>query len=159
MPDSSEKKFTERAKNVSGSSNIIFEEEVKITGDRYTSHSFMEKEMDKVWARVWNIGGWSNEIPESGDYITHEIGRESILMVRQEDNSIKAFHNVCPHRGNRLVHNDNGSSPSFTCTYHGWKFNNSGILVYAQDAEDFPQGNPCGKINLTEIPCEKSSAS
>jgi phenylpropionate dioxygenase-like ring-hydroxylating dioxygenase large terminal subunit len=144
----------EREKIVSGSANVFYDEEVKITGERYTSHSFMEKEMDKVWAKVWNIGGWSNEIPESGDYITHEIGRESILMVRQEDHSIKAFHNVCPHRGNRLVHDDNGSSPSFTCTYHGWKFNNEGILIYAQDEDDFPQGNPCGKINLTEIPCE-----
>ena len=55
----------EREKIVSGSANVFYDEEVKITGERYTSHNFMEKEMDKVWAKVWNIGGWSNEITES----------------------------------------------------------------------------------------------
>ena len=147
MTNFKEENLIERANSVSGSANKVFQEEVKITGDRYTSVDFMEKEMDKMWAKVWNIGGWCNEIPEPGDYITHEIGRESILMVRQEDKSNKAFHNVCPHRGNRLVHSDNGSAADFTCTYHGWKFNQSGTLIYAQDEEDFPQGNPCGKIN------------
>ena len=142
MTNFKEENLIERANSVSGSANKVFQEEVKITGDRYTSVDFMEKEMDKMWAKVWNIGGWCNEIPEPGDYITHEIGRESILMVRQEDKSIKAFHNVCPHRGNRLVHSDNGSAADFTCTYHGWKFNQSGTLIYAQDEEDFPQGNP-----------------
>ena len=66
--------------------------------------------MDKVWAKYGILADGAMKFPSQGDYITHEIGREFILMVRQEDNSIKAFHNVCPHRGNRLVHNDNGSS-------------------------------------------------
>ena len=150
----SEKRLEERSARVSGSANRVYSEDVLITGDRYTSTDFMEKEMDKLWSRVWNIGGWSNEIPKSGDFVTHHIGRESILMVRQTDGSVKAFHNVCPHRGNRLVHNNIGSVPEFTCTYHGWKFDHSGTLIYAQDEEDFPQGNPCGKLTLSEIPCE-----
>ena len=76
-------------------------------------------------------------------------------MVRQEDNSIKAFHNVCPHRGNRLVHNDNGSSPVLHAPIMVWKFNNAGILVYAPGCRRLSsKGNPWEKINLTEIPCE-----
>ncbi len=153
-PLMSEERLSERSKKVSGSSNRVYSEDVLITGDRYTSIDFMEKEMDKLWPRVWNIGGWSNEIPESGDFVTHPLGRESILMVRQTDGSVKAFHNVCPHRGNRLVHSNIGSVPEFTCTYHGWKFDHGGTLIYAQDEEDFPQGNPCGKLTLSEIPCE-----
>jgi phenylpropionate dioxygenase-like ring-hydroxylating dioxygenase large terminal subunit len=114
----------------------------------------MELEMDRLWPRVWNIGGWSNEIPRVGDFVTHQLGRESILMVRQSDGSVKAFHNVCVHRGNRLVYADHGSADRFTCTYHGWQYDHGGNLVHVQDEDDFPQGNPCGKLSLPEIPCE-----
>ena len=71
----------ERQENVSGSSNKIYTEEVKIIGERYTSKDFMEKELSKLWSKVWNIGGWSRELENQGDFITHHIGRESILMV------------------------------------------------------------------------------
>lgn len=144
----------ERQESVSGSSNVVYKDDVLVTGERYTSNAFMELEMDKLWPRVWNIGAWANEIPETGDYVTHQLGRESILMVRQKDLSVKAFHNVCPHRGNRLVYVDSGSSSEFTCTYHGWKFNHEGAVIYAQDEDDFPKGSPCGKLSLSEIPCE-----
>ncbi|NIN10951.1 MAG: Rieske 2Fe-2S domain-containing protein, partial [Xanthomonadales bacterium] len=82
----------------------------------------------------------------------HGIGRESILMVRQSDGSVRAFHNVCPHRGNRLVYADRGSVEHFTCSYHGWQYDRGGSVVQVQDPEDFPQGNPCGKLKLAEIP-------
>ncbi len=49
----------ERQENISGSSNVTYEEEVKITGDRYTSKDFMENELTYLWPKVWNIGGWS----------------------------------------------------------------------------------------------------
>lgn len=125
-----------------------------ITRERYTSQEFMQLELDHVWARVWNIGGRLSEIPEAGDYITHELAKDSIIMARQADGSVRAFHNVCPHRGNRLVYADAGSTETFTCIYHGWKFSPDGTLVEVQDPDDFPQGNPCGKLGLAEIPCE-----
>ena len=146
--------FDERARSVSGSSNRFFSQDALITGERYTSPAFMELEMARLWPRVWNIGGWAAEIPEAGDFITHALGRESILMVRQPDGGVKAFHNVCPHRGNRLVYAEQGSLARFTCTYHGWTYDHGGNLIHVQDAEDFPQGNPCGKVTLSEIPCE-----
>ena len=68
----------ERQENISGSSNVTYEEEVKITGDRYTSKDFMENELTYLWSKVWNIGGWSKELEKEGDFITHNIGRESI---------------------------------------------------------------------------------
>ena len=144
----------ERARFVAGSANRVFPQDALVTGERYTSSAFMELEMDRLWPRVWNIGGWAAEIPKTGDFITHPLGRESILMVRQADGTVKAFHNVCPHRGNRLVHAEQGSLARFTCTYHGWTYDHGGNLIHVQDAEDFPRGNPCGKLTLSEIPCE-----
>ncbi|MGE0668377.1 MAG: SRPBCC family protein [Sphingomonadales bacterium] len=125
-----------------------------IHSEEYTSVAFMEREMDMVWAKVWNVGGIASEIPEPGDYVTHNLGRESILMVRQDDGSVKAFFNVCQHRGNRLVYGRDGAADLFTCVYHGWQFARDGELVNVQDAEDFREGNPCGKLNLVEMPCE-----
>lgn len=142
-------------KILSGTTNRTVPEEVRITGDRYTSREFMELELDHVWARVWNIGGRGAEIPEAGDFIVHSLARDSILMVRQRDGSVRAFHNVCPHRGNRLTQAPEGSVDAFVCSYHGWTFSPDGMLVKVQDEEDFPRGNPCGKLGLPQIPCEE----
>jgi phenylpropionate dioxygenase-like ring-hydroxylating dioxygenase large terminal subunit len=126
----------------------------KITGDRYYSKEFMQKEWDHVWTKVWQIAGIASEIPEPDDFFVYKIGIEEILIVRQEDLTIKAFYNVCPHRGNILVHVEKGFLEKFKCTYHGWTYNTEGVLVDLQDAEDFDGGNPCGKIKLKEVKCE-----
>lgn len=124
-----------------------------ITGDRYVSKAFMELEWEHVWTRTWQIGGRASDLPEPGDFITHEIGRESILMVRQEDGSIRAFYNVCQHRGNRLVQVDAGFVKQIICAYHGWAYSWDGVVRSVQDENDFPQGSPCNKLKLAEIHC------
>jgi len=126
----------------------------KISGERYYSKNFMEKEWDCMWTKVWQIAGWASEIPNSDDFFVYKIRKEEILVVRQKDNSIKAFYNVCPHRGNILVHVENGSLDAFKCTYHGWVYDTQGILRNLQDPEDFDGGNPCGKIRLKEVQCK-----
>ena len=75
----------------------------KLEGYRYTSREFAEQEWEHIWTRVWLLLGREDEMPEPGDWQQEEVGRESILMVRQKDRSIKAFYNICQHRGQRLV--------------------------------------------------------
>jgi phenylpropionate dioxygenase-like ring-hydroxylating dioxygenase large terminal subunit len=82
------------------------------------------------------------------------VGPEEILMVRQKDGSVKAFYNVCQHRGNPLVDGPKGSVKRFVCKYHSWAFMPDGELNFAPDKEDFPDGNPCGKVRLMEVRCE-----
>jgi len=125
-----------------------------IPGDRYSSKEFFEKEWEEMWTKVWLLLGRADEIPEPGDYQMEEVGPESIIMVRQQDGGIKAFFNVCQHRAARLVFNEVDSVEAFICPYHGWRFELDGELTYARDAEDFPEGDPCGKMNLVEIPCD-----
>ena len=126
-----------------------------ITGDRYYSREFMQKEWDQMWTRVWQIGGMAAQLSEPGSVITHAIGQESILMMRDEQGVIRAYYNVCPHRGNRLVNEEEKCGVKrLVCAYHGWTFSLDGKLKHVRDADDFPKGNPIGKVELTEIKCE-----
>jgi len=80
---------------------------------RYYAAEFMQREWARLWPRVWLLAGVTSDIPEPGDFSLFEHGHEEILLVRQEDGSVKAFFNVCPHRGNRVCQVDRGSTSSF----------------------------------------------
>ncbi|MGI9322568.1 MAG: aromatic ring-hydroxylating oxygenase subunit alpha [Pseudomonadales bacterium] len=126
-----------------------------IPGDRYTSRAFMEQEWEGMWTKVWLLLGREAEVPNPGDWQMEEIGPEEVLMVRQKDGSVKAFYNVCQHRGNPLVGEGKGHVlQRFVCKYHSWAWLPDGELNFAPDAEDFPEGNPCGKVRLQELRCE-----
>ncbi|MDA0338918.1 MAG: aromatic ring-hydroxylating dioxygenase subunit alpha [Proteobacteria bacterium] len=126
----------------------------KIEGYRYHSKDFFDLEWENMWTKVWLLLGRESEIPEPGDYQMEEVGPESFIMVRQNDGSLKAFYNVCQHRGARLVFNDIGFTDELTCPYHGWGWQLDGSLKHVQDPEDFPEGDPCGKLTLEEVKCE-----
>jgi phenylpropionate dioxygenase-like ring-hydroxylating dioxygenase large terminal subunit len=104
---------------------------------RYYSADYMRKEWELMWPRVWLLAGVTPDIPEDGDYTVFEIGHEEFIVVRQADNSIKAFYNACPHRGNRICLNERGSVPRFTCAFHGWQFSCAGKLEKITDEATF----------------------
>ncbi len=125
----------------------------RITGDRYWSKDFADREWEHMWKRIWHVGGRTAQLEQPGDFIVHNFRHESVLIVKQEDGAIKAFFNVCMHRGNQLVAAEEGGvNGSFTCPYHSWKYGLDGELIEVQDPENFPQGDPCGKLRLKEIP-------
>ena len=125
-----------------------------MSGARYYSKEFAQQEWDHMWTKVWHVGGREAQLPEPGDFVLHNFLHESVFMVRQRDGSIRAFYNSCLHRGNQLATSEEGSMPNgFSCAYHGWRWDLDGVLRDAQDPEDFPQGNPCGKLRLKELPC------
>ena len=125
-----------------------------ITAERYISAEWMALENRNLWPRVWHLGGVLADLEEEGDFVRHNFGKESVIMVCQAGGSIRAFFNACPHRGNRIVLGDVGSAPHLTCGYHGWQFSTDGTLVHVQDPDDFAGGNPCGKVHLTQLRCE-----
>ncbi|HLY57903.1 MAG TPA: aromatic ring-hydroxylating dioxygenase subunit alpha, partial [Stellaceae bacterium] len=125
-----------------------------MSGERYYSPEFAQREWDHMWTKVWHVGGRTAELQEAGDFIVHNLLYESVILMRQQDGSIKAFYNSCQHRGNRLVWHKSGSvERGLACAYHGWLWGLDGTLKDAQDPHDFPQGNPCGKLKLKELPC------
>ena len=125
-----------------------------ITPDRYYSKDFARLEWEKIWTRTWQIAGVKSQLRKAGDYLTTELGRETILCVMGDDLKVRAFYNVCQHRGMLLMAAEEGNAKRLVCPYHGWAYNLRGELRTVPDEPDFPQGSPCGKLNLVEIPCE-----
>ena len=123
---------------------------------RYTSRRFMQLEWERVWSKVWLLAGRALDMPDPGDYLVTEIGHESIIVVRQRDGSVRAFFNVCQHRGNRLRPCGRGSAgagQTFKCLYHHWEYNLDGSYFKIPDLDTFRQGPP--PYGLTEMPCEE----
>ena len=123
-----------------------------IPASRYTSAEFMRLEWEHIWSKVWLLGCREDDIPEPGDYACTEIGRESVLIVRQPDGGVRAFYNVCQHRGNRLRSPGYGSASTFKCSYHHWEYRLDGSFENIPDLDTFPQGSPCR--GLEEVPCD-----
>jgi len=121
---------------------------------RYSSREFMQLEWERLWPRVWLLAGVTSDAPEHGDYFVFEIGPEEIVVVRQQDASLKAFYNVCPHRGNRICLNERGSVGRFTCAFHGWQFSCNGKLERITDEETFNPKLIAHRPGLSEVRCD-----
>ena len=126
-----------------------------IAKERYYSKEWMEKEWSRLWSRVWVWAAREEDIPDAGDFVTFELGRESIVIVRGDDGAIRAFFNVCPHRGNRVVYDSQGSlANGFTCSFHNWRFNLDGSLKGVTDPETFRPETLCRNLDLSAVRCE-----
>lgn len=100
---------------------------------------FHEREREKIFRRAWLVAAVTTDVPRPGSYVVTEIPplKASVLVVRGEDGQVRAFHNVCRHRGDKLVQTPNGCTKAFTCAFHAWTYSNSGALLNITDATQF----------------------
>ena len=122
--------------------------------ERYTDPAFAREEWDKVFAHSWLLAGPASDIPESGDFMKFDIGPESFIIVRDDEDMIHAHYNVCPHRGSQLVSGETGSLERFSCPFHSWKFGLDGRNISVTDAETFRPEVLCHGTSLTSVRCE-----
>ena len=122
--------------------------------ERYYNREWMEREWEQLWPRVWLIAGVVSDVREPGDYFTFALGRENFLITRTDAGDIKAFYNVCQHRGNQLVLNDFGSVPRFTCSFHSWQYALDGAPEKITDEETFRPEVICHRPDLRQVRCE-----
>lgn len=126
----------------------------RIPVDRYVDPAFMELEDKKIWSKTWLLVGAVCDVAEPGDYFVFENLRESILVTRADDGEIRAFYNVCQHRGNQLKPEGCGATDSLVCAFHRWEWNMDGTVKNIPEAHDFPQGTPHDELALPQLRCD-----
>lgn len=94
-------------------------------------------EKDRIFMNAWHVIGHKNEISKPGDYVVCDLFEQSVIITHGKDGKIRGFHNVCQHRGNRLVAGGRGAGKSvFRCEYHSWCYNLDGSLRGAPRSEN-----------------------
>ena len=122
-----------------------------LSKDRYISEDFMRSEWNGIWTKAWLFAGLESDLSETGDFFVYDIGRESIVITRNDENEISAFYNVCQHRGNKIVTLESGSFNKVSCPYHGWTYGLDGTLEHVPDRELFKEGVPCEEKSLKPV--------
>ncbi|HYB37121.1 MAG TPA: aromatic ring-hydroxylating dioxygenase subunit alpha [Mycobacterium sp.] len=125
--------------------------------------AFFEAERDAIFKRTWLNVGRVERLPRTGSYFTKELPSAgpgmSVIVVKTKDGSIKAFHNMCRHRGNKLVWNDyphqetSGTCRQFTCKYHAWRYSLDGELTFIQQEDEFFDVDK-SQYGLVPVRCE-----
>jgi nitrite reductase/ring-hydroxylating ferredoxin subunit len=133
-------------------------EPLTIGAEAYISEEYARAERDKLWAKVWQQVGRVEEIPEVGNYLTYDILDDSIVIVRAAPDRIRAFYNVCAHRGRRLVDCPAGAknacgqtTKAFVCGFHGWAFDLNGECVQVPDRESWKRSLTRENTRLVEV--------
>ena len=111
----------------------------------YVSPQILADELESIHARAWNCVGRASMLVAPGDYITRTIAGESIIVLRDRSGTLRAFFNVCRHRGTRLCREDSGQlGETIQCSYHAWTYATDGRLLGAphmQEAEGFDKAD------------------
>ena len=116
----------------------------------------------KIFKRVWLKVGRVEEIPEPGCFKVKriDVARTSVILIRGKDDTIRAFHNVCPHRGNRVIpETDNETfgkarADYVTCRFHGWVFDSTGAVRNVPSLEKFPPYFDQCNYGLKPVSCD-----
>lgn len=103
----------------------------------YTDPEVFELEYDAFFLRRWQLIGHVSEVTESGDYLTADIGRDNVIVMRGKDGELRAFKNVCRHRGSRVLEGSGRCRGVIRCPYHGWTYRLDGSLMAIPQEENF----------------------
>jgi Rieske 2Fe-2S family protein len=95
---------------------------MSLAQEYFTSPEIHQRDLDRVFKRRWLFAGHASQILKAGDFFTYELDKDSVLIVRDKDARINAFHNVCRHRGSRICTEQSGNTKAFLCPYHNWVY-------------------------------------
>ena len=110
-----------------------------LPGWAYHSPALLELEKEHVFRNHWQIAGHVSDVPNDGDYLTIDVVGERALIVRGKDGVVRGFHNLCRHRGSRVVADSQGTCKNaLVCPFHGWVYNLDGTLRGAARPRSFP---------------------
>jgi len=103
----------------------------------YTTPALYDLELDLFWRTGWLFAGHSCQAKEAGEWFTYDVGVDAAIIVRQDDGTLRAHHNVCRHRGSIIAIEPCGKSKGFVCPYHQWSYGLDGTLKFCRGMQDF----------------------
>lgn len=105
----------------------------------YTSQEWFEREQELIFSRTWAFAGFLGDLKAPGEYVSVQAGLNNIFVVKGRDHRLRAFHNVCRHRGTQLLRAVGKTQKAITCPYHDWTYDLEGRLVSVPEQErEFP---------------------
>ncbi|MDT3440715.1 MULTISPECIES: aromatic ring-hydroxylating dioxygenase subunit alpha [unclassified Pseudofrankia] len=152
FPKPSEGSWTEHFPSL-GTGPVSFEDSI--------SPEYYELERKAIFGHTWLNVGRVEQIPKTGNYFTKEIhaARTSVIVVRDTAGEVRAFHNICRHRGNKLVWQENpgvevsGTARQFICKYHAWRYGLDGACTFVQQESEFFDLDKA-TLGLVPVRCE-----
>ena len=111
----------------------------KVPTERYTGKEWHDREVERLWKRVWQMACHVDDIPDVGDYVVYDVAHLSWIVVRTGADEFKAFNNACLHRGRQLREFDGRQATEFRCPFHGWCWEIDGTLREIPSEWDFPE--------------------
>lgn len=124
---------------------------------RYYDKDYFQAEIENVFRHSWLNVGRLSDVPVPGNFMVRDLQAigVSVLIVHGKDGKVRAFHNVCRHRGNKLVmaNTSKGSAPAFSCAFHGWVYDDIGQLTHVPGREYFTDFDPAN-YSLRPIHCD-----
>jgi phenylpropionate dioxygenase-like ring-hydroxylating dioxygenase large terminal subunit len=134
---------------------FAIEQPDRVPKERYYDPEFYRMEAELLWPRVWQMACRLEEIPSPGDFAEYQILDQSVLVVRTEDMGVRAFDNVCRHRGVRFAQGRGSKPGGFVCPFHGWCYGTDGQNTRVTQAGAFSEHNlEPAELNLSPVRCE-----
>jgi phenylpropionate dioxygenase-like ring-hydroxylating dioxygenase large terminal subunit len=119
----------------------------------YQDAEFAALEVERIFRPGWQVVCHLSDVPNAGDWHSLDYVGESVLVVRGNDGVVRAFTNVCRHRGSRLVDGSSGCAKKLICPYHAWTYELDGRLTGVPDSASYPSLDK-GKAGLVPVDCE-----
>ena len=126
------------------------QENFSLSNALYCDPGVFQTDLEQVWYREWLFAVPACELPKPGAYATMQVGAYPVVVIRGKDMRIRAFHNVCRHRGQKLCAHANGSTPNLVCPYHQWTYDLEGKLIFARD---MGEGFDASAYGLKKVHC------
>ena len=119
----------------------------------YNSAELLDLEYEAFFLRRWQCAGHVSQLTQAGAYLTYDLGRDNVVIVRGKDDQLRAFVNVCRHRASRLLDGNGLCRGAIRCRYHGWTYALDGSLKGVPDEANFP-GIDRSNLGLKEVELE-----
>jgi len=110
----------------------------------YRDEALYARELARIWHAGWLFAGFAFEIPDAGDFLTLDVAGTPVLLIRGDDGAVRAFHNVCRHRGTQLCRADSGHVRALVCPYHSWTYSRQGELLACHGMHEGIDKTPLG---------------